>query len=568
MAENVRIAGIPRRQRQLIAAQHTPASRFNWIMVFFALAVIILLGRALYLHLMHREFLQQQGDARLLRVIPIAAHRGRLLDRNGEALAVSTPVDSLWINPSEFIHARERWGELQPLGLSPNIIEKRLQGRMGREFVYLQRHVQPPVAAHILGLNLPGLSARREYRRYYPNGEITAHALGFTNIDDIGQEGLELAFNDSLQGISGSKRVIQDRHGHIIADVENIRLPRPGRDIHLSIDRRISYLAYRELAAAVARHKAKGGSIVVLLPDSGEILALVNQPGYNPNNRKELHGTRYRNRAVTDVFEPGSTMKSFSIAAALESGKYNAASIVDTSPGNLRIRGYTVRDPRNYGRISVSDILKKSSNVGTSKIALTLSPEFFWNILNHAGLGVPAGSGFPGEASGSLPFYRTWRPPTQASLSFGYGLNTTLLQLAHAYTIFAHDGRLRPLRFVAMRPDEPPPPSIEVISTTTAATMRTILEAAVVEGTGKLAQVPRYRVAGKTGTAHKAIKGGYATNSYTALFVGMAPAQHPRLLVAVFIDEPTVDGHYGGEVAAPVFAAVMGGALRLLNIAP
>jgi cell division protein FtsI (penicillin-binding protein 3) len=568
VADTPRIAGIPRRQRAHLEERRAPPSRFHWLLALFAVAVLILVGRALYLHVMHREFLQQQGDARLLRVVPIAAHRGRLLDRNGEALAVSTPVDSLWIKPADFIQARARWPELHLLGLTPAAIDKLLRGRMGREFVYLQRHVKPHLAAQIMALQLPGLFAQREYRRYYPNGEITAHALGFTNIDDIGQEGLELAFNDALQGIPGSKRVIQNRHGHIIADVENIQMPRPGKDVRLSIDRRISYLAYRELNEAVTRHRAKAGSLVVLAPDTGEILALVNQPGYNPNNRRELHGSRYRNRAVTDVFEPGSTMKSFSIAAGLDSGKYLPATVVDTSPGTLRVRGYTVRDPRNYGRMSVTEVLKKSSNVGTSKIALALEPQQFWHILNKAGFGVPGGSGFPGEASGMLPFYRDWRPSSQASMSFGYGLNTTLLQLAHAYTIFANDGELRPLRFVATSAEETPLPGVPVISAATARAMRTMLEAAVIDGTGKLAQVPRYRIAGKTGTAHKAIKGGYAKDSYTALFIGMAPAARPRLLVAVFLDEPRVGGHYGGEVAAPVFATVMGGALRLLNIAP
>jgi cell division protein FtsI (penicillin-binding protein 3) len=540
-------------------------SRYVWMLIFFAATVCVLLGRALYLHVMHRDFLQSQGDARLLREVPIAAHRGRFLDRGGEPLAVSTPLDSLWVNPADFIQGRERWPELAALlDMRPADFAALLKPRMAREFIYLQRHVSPALAKQALDLNIPGLLSRREYRRYYPNAEITAHVLGFTDIDDHGQEALELAFDSVLAGEAGRKQIIQDRLGRVIADVRQIRKVRPGQDIRLSIDRRISYVAYRELAAAVAHHQAKAGSLIVMLPDSGEILAMVNQPGYNPNNRSELHSTR--NRAVTDIFEPGSTMKPFTIAAALASGDYQTDSIINTSPGYFSVGGNAINDPRSYGWIDLGTIITKSSNVGAAKLALTLEPKHMWSVLDKAGFGRPGGSGFPGEASGHLAFYREWLPFRQASMAFGYGLSVSLLQLAHGYSIFANQGELRPLRFTAEA--HVMPPVERVISPQTATSVLKMLETVVTDGTGDLAQIPRYRVAGKTGTVHKAVQGGYAEDRYRALFVGLVPAYQPRLLIAVVIDEPRVNGYYGGEVAAPVFAKVAEESLRLLNIPP
>lgn len=540
-------------------------SRYVWMLIFFAAAVCTLLGRAVYLHVMHRDFLQSQGEARLLREVPIASHRGRLLDRSGEPLAVSTPLDSLWVNPEDFARGRGRWQELASLlNMTPADFDNLLKSRMSREFLYLRRHVSPTLAEQALKLGIPGLFAQREYRRYYPNAEITAHVLGFTNIDDIGQEALELAFDSALSGQAGRKQVIQDRFGRVIADVGQIRSVRPGQDIRLSIDRRISYLAYRELAAALDHHQARAGSLIVMLPNSGEILAMVNQPGYNPNNRSELQSTR--NRAVTDIFEPGSTMKPFTIAAALESGDYTPDSIINTSPGYLNVGGFPIKDPRSYGRIDTGTIITKSSNVGAAKLALTLKPEQMWSILDKAGFGRPGGSGFPGEASGHLAFYREWLPFRQASMAFGYGISVSLLQLAHAYSIFANQGELRPLRFTAEANIDLP---VErVISAQNARAILAMLETVVTDGTGTLAQIPRYRVAGKTGTVHKAVKGGYAEHRYRALFVGLVPAYQPRLLIAVVIDEPRINGYYGGEVAAPIFARVAEESLRLLNIPP
>ena len=544
-------------------------SRYRWVLLLFSVSVAILVGRALYLHLMHRDFLQAQGEARLLRTLPLPAHRGRLLDRRGEPLAVSTPVSSVWVTPAQFISARARWGELTALlEIPPAHLETLLQQRMEREFVYLKRHLPPPKAEQVRALHLPGVHLQREYRRYYPAGKITAHAVGFTNIDDIGQEALELAFNPVLQGVPGSRRVLQDQYGKVLADLEVLQLPRQGRDIRLSVERRISYLAYRELSAAVARHRARAGSLLAADTRSGEILALVNQPAYNPNNRETLRGSHYRNRAVTDVFEPGSTMKPFTIAAALESGKYRPDSSIDTSPGVVRVNRYAIRDPRNYGHLSLREVLVESSNVGAARIALSLEKEQLWQTLNAVGFGNPSGSAFPGEAAGSLPHYLDWQPSRHASVAFGYGLSTTLLQLAQAYLVLANDGILRPLRFTAVDPGEAPLPMPRVLEADTAGAVRDMLVSVVEAGTGTAAQIPRYHVAGKTGTVHKATRGGYAEDRYRALFIGMAPAESPRLLVAVLLDEPREGGHYGGQVAAPVFAEVMREALRLLNVAP
>ncbi|MCP4697410.1 MAG: penicillin-binding protein 2 [Gammaproteobacteria bacterium] len=542
-------------------------SRHRWVNGLFLLIAVILLWRIVYLQVMHKEFLQSQGDARLMRVTPVAAHRGMLLDRRGEALAVSTPVDSAWVHPKQLMTARNQWPLLMKrLGMRTASAEEFLEGRMQREFVYLKRHISPNSAAQIMALKIPGVFLQREYRRYYPAGGVTAHVVGFTNVDDIGQEGLELAFDETLKGISGSKRVIQDKWGKIIADVENLGIPRPGHDMRLSIDRRLEYLAYRELAAAVKRHKARSGSAIILDVHSGEVLAMVNLPSYNPNNRADRNSKRYRNRALTDVFEPGSTMKPFIAAAALESGRYTPGTFVNTAPGKLHVDDFTVRDVRNYGRITVSAVLQKSSNVGAAKIALSLKSEFLWKVLSDAGFGENTNSGFPGETRGRLEHYFAWTPVKRASQAFGYGLSVTLLQLARAYAVLADKGRLRPVRFIPSAKEKSD--YVQVIKPETARQVRKILETVVSGGTGKLARVPGYRVAGKTGTVHKSVAGGYASDKYVALFVGMAPARTPRLVVAVMIDEPRGKKHFGGEAAAPVFSKITAGALRLLNIPP
>lgn len=541
--------------------------RKRFVLALFASAFVALVWRAVDLQVFNQDFLQNQGDARHLRVVTLAAHRGMILDRNGEPLAVSTPVDSVWANPQELATAREYWPALAKiLQLDPDQMRRQLEARSEREFAYLKRHVDPTIAAQIRALGAPGVSLQREYRRYYPDGEVTAQVLGFTDVDDVGQEGLELAYEDWMRGEPGAKRVIKDGKHAIIENVESIRVARPGRDLTLSIDRRIQYLAYRELKAAVQQHKARSGSVVVLDTRTGEVLAMVNQPSYNPNNRSRLQPSQIRNRAVTDLFEPGSTLKAFTVACGLESGKYLPTSLVDTTPGFYRVGANLVRDVHNYGPLDVIGVIRKSSNVGSSKIALSLDKEMFWSKLHQLGFGTVTASGFPGEASGLLVNYRRWRLFEQATLSFGYGLSVTPLQLAQAYGVLAADGELRPASFLKL---EKAPRAERVFSKRTAQQVRLMLEEAVSpEGTAPAARVAGYRVGGKTGTVRKSIAGGYADDRYVSVFSGFAPSSRPRLAIAVMIDEPSNGDYYGGKVAAPVFSAVMAGALRFLNVAP
>ncbi len=544
--------------------------RFLLVMGAVGCAMALLAFRGVDLQVLNKDFLQQQGTARHLRVVSIVAHRGSILDRDGEPLAVSTPVDSVWVEPKEFMRAKSRWGELaRVLEMDRKQLEKMLAGREHRGFVYIKRRIAPSLAERVMALEIPGVSLQREYRRYYPAGEVTGHLLGFTDVDDVGLEGIELAYDNWLRGTPGSKRVIKDRLGHIVEDVEQIRRPRPGRDLRLTIDRRIQYLAYRELLAAVKRHKARAGSVVVLDARTAEVLAMVNQPAFNPNNRQDLRGERYRNRAVADMFEPGSTLKPFTIAAALQSGHYRPDSLIDTAPGYYRVGGHTVRDNRNYGLIDVSTVIQKSSNVGASKIALSLSPETIWQAFHRVGFGEPTSADFPGESSGVFTDYDGWSELERATLSFGYGVAVTALQLARAYTVLAGDGRLRPVSVVMNEQGALPESGPPVFSRQVVQQVRHMMERVVSpEGTALKASVPGYRVAGKTGTVRKSIAGGYAEDRYLALFAGMAPASDPRLVMVVVIDEPRAGEFYGGEVAAPVFAKVMAGALRLLAVPP
>lgn len=543
-----------------------PARR--WLLMgLFALGMGALLWRAADLQLMRNVFLQDHGDARSLRVVEIPAHRGMVTDRYGEPLAVSTPVHAVWATPRQLLAGEGRLPELAKLlNMDVRELKTLLEDRVGREFVYLRRHLDPGLAQRVAALGLPGVSLGREYRRYYPASEVTAHILGFTNVDDIGQEGIELAFDKWLRGTPGAKRVLKDRLGRIVENVESIRPSSPGQDLVLSIDRRVQYLAYRELKAAVQRNAARGGSIVMLDAKSGEVLAMVSQPSYNPNNRGGLKRDYFRNRAVTDVFEPGSAIKPFTIASAIETGKYTPATVVDTRPGYISVGGHTIRDLQNYGVIDVATVIKKSSNVGASKIALSLDPKGLWVMLTNVGFGQITDSGFPGEASGHLDDYRSWPEVEHATLAFGYGLSVTALQLAQAYTVLAADGLLYA---VTLQKLQDKPQGQRVMKESTAAAVRSMLEAVVHEGgTGQLAQITGYRVAGKTGTVHKSIAGGYAEDRYVSVFAGMAPATRPRLVMVVVIDEPRGHQHFGGQVAAPVFSKVMGGAMRLMNIAP
>jgi cell division protein FtsI (penicillin-binding protein 3) len=490
-----------------------------------------------------------------------------ITDRNGEPLAISTPVQSVWVNPGELIASRNEMSRLAELiDLDVDYMRRLLGQRQGREFVYLRRHIAPHLAQQVTHLGVPGVYLQREYRRYYPAGEVAAHLVGFTNIDDEGQEGLELAFDQWLSGEAGAKRVIKDGRRHIIENVENIRSARPGKNLALSIDRRIQYLAYRELKAAVRQHHARSGSVVVLDNHTGEVLAQVNQPSFNPNNRKGLKAGTMRNRAVTDVFEPGSTMKPFVIAAALESGSYAANARINTSPGLFQVGVHTIRDMHDYGTLDLTGVIRKSSNVAASKIALALEPEQFWAGLSAAGFGMATASGFPGEADGYLADFHRWRDIERATLAYGYGLSVTSLQLAQAYSALANDGYRVP---VSLLQRQQPVERYEVYSSRVARAVRRMMEAVVKkDGTAPLAAVQGYRVAGKTGTVHKSVAGGYAEDRYLSVFAGMAPASRPRLVAVVMIDEPSNGEHFGGKVAGPVFSKVMAGALRLLNVAP
>ncbi|MEP7072702.1 MAG: penicillin-binding transpeptidase domain-containing protein [Nitrosospira sp.] len=545
-----------------------PAGRSRLLVAFLLLGLVGLTGRAAYLQGMHNGFLQQKGESRYSRVLEMSAHRGMITDRHGEPLAISTPVESVWSSPQDMSATPEQLKKLASLiEMDIEEIRKRINGLSNgsrRDFVYLKRHLSPEVAAGVVELNMPGVFLKREYRRYYPTGELTAHMLGFTDVDDKGQEGIELAWQDELAGKPGSRRVIKDRKGRIVEDVESIRAPKSGQNIALSIDSKIQYLAYRELKQAVEVNKAKAGGIVVLDAQTGELLALVNLPAYNPNNRTRANGGRARNRALTDVFEPGSTLKPFTIAAALEAGGVKPDTVFETAPGTFSIGKATIRDAHKEGPLTVAQVIQKSSNVGSAKIALSLPPQTLWEMLSDSGFGASTGSGFPGEVSGRLRPYRTWRPIEQATMSYGHGIAVSLLQLARAYTLFSAEGELKPVSLLRL---EAPATGKRVMSRDTALAVSRMLEmVAQPGGTAPKAQINGYRVAGKTGTAHKLEGNGYAKNRYLSTFVGYAPASNPRFVIAVMLDEPSAGQYFGGAVAAPVFSRVMAGALRMLNV--
>ncbi len=542
--------------------------RSTALLVVFIMAGSILEGRVLYLQILEKDFLTAQGDDRHVRTVQISAHRGPITDRYGETLAVSTPVDSIWAAPQELKPALERLDELaEVLELDADWIARRITSNLDREFVYLRRHMRPDDAARALQLGLPGVRTLREYHRYYPTGEVAGHLIGFTDIDDRGQEGLELAYDHWLSGDTGAKRVLQDRLGRVIEDIDLISAAQPGRTLKTSIDLRIQYLAYRELKRAVVDSKALSGSVVVLDATNGEVLAMVNQPAYNPNDRAQLDVARYRNRAVTDIFEPGSSFKPFVMAAALESGRYEPRSIIDTSPGILRVGGKILtRDNDNLGKIDLATILAKSSNVGAARLGLELDREQLWAVLSSFGIGRLTNSGFPGESAGVLNDPRHWQPVGQATLAYGYGLSVTALQLAQAYGVIAADGVRWPISMLAQ---DLPMAGERVVSVDTARALRAMLETVVSPvGTGQLASIANFRVAGKTGTAKKFGVGGYSDGRYFAVFAGLAPVSEPRLVAVVVIDEPQGEDYSGGEIAAPVFARILSGAMRLLAIPP
>jgi len=549
-----------------VLALTLPAWRSSLLIAASIAGFTVLLSRAAYLQGFDNDFLQAKGESRYSRVIEIPAHRGRILDRNGEALAISTPVKSIWAIPDEVHLQRRDLVRLAALlDMQPREIEKRLADT-SRDFVFLKRQVPPQVAEGVAGLRIPGVFQNREYRRYYPGGEAMAQALGFTGADDIGQEGIELAFQETLAGRPGSRRVIKDRLGQTVEDVESIKAAQDGHDLVLSLDARIQNLAFSQLRAAVEQHRAKAGGIVVVDVNTGEVLALANFPTFNPNNRSRLSGVRLRNRTVTDAFEPGSTLKPFTIALALETGRVRPDTVIHTAPGSLSIGAATIRDAHAERALTVTQVIQKSSNVGAAKIALALPAEAMWEMFQSLGFGNSPQLGFPGEATGKLRPYHSWRPIEQATMSYGHGISVSLVQLARAYNVFARDGEIVPLSLVRV---DVSPTGRRVVAPATARAVRAMLELAVNRsGTAPRAQIMGYRVAGKTGTAHKQEDGAYAPDKYVSSFVGFAPASLPRLVVAVMIDEPSDGLYYGGTVAAPVFAQVMAGALRLLDVPP
>jgi cell division protein FtsI (penicillin-binding protein 3) len=547
------------------------ARSFRW-RSFLVLSLVMagsfgLVARAIQLQLVQSAALKKLGDGESVRPVTIKAHRGAITDRTGEPLALSSPVDSVWANPPLLNDNIDQLPRLaKALGQDQQSLARHITSNLDRGFLYLARQLPPEQAERIMALAIPGLHVTREYRRFYPAGEVTSHIVGFTTIDDRGQEGLELGYDQLLGGEDGAKRVLQDRYGRYVEDVESIREPRPGRDLATSIDLRIQYLAYRELKAAMKDYRAHAGSAIVVDCDTGEVLAIVNQPSYNPNDREQLQPDLYRNRAATDIFEPGSSVKPFIMAAALASGQYRPESEINTSPGFLKVGIKTFEDEHNFGTIDLATILAKSSNVGTAIVALSLKPEQIWNTLTGLGLGQVTGSNYPGESAGMLSHYSHWREIGIATLSHGYGLSVTPLQLAHAYATIGAGGIRRPLTFERVTD---PVPGERVMDAKVAHSLVQLMEHVVAAGgSGTRAAVVGYRVAGKTGTAWKAFAGGYSTDHYMAVFAGLVPASHPKLATVIVIDDPAGKLYYAADVAAPVFANVMSGALRLMDIPP
>ncbi|WP_110655104.1 peptidoglycan D,D-transpeptidase FtsI family protein [Salinicola halimionae] len=543
------------------------AGRYWFMLLVILVALSALVGRVVYLQVIDRSFLQNQGDARTLRVETIGAHRGMISDRNGDPLAISTPVVTLWANPQELPRDPIQQTLLaKALKVDPRQLEDRIERYSNHEFMYLRRQLTPAAAKPVLDLQMPGVYSRDEYKRYYPAGEVAAQLVGVTNVDDKGQEGLELAYNRYLTGQPGKRRVLKDRKGHLVRDLHLIEEAKPGGDLTLSIDLRLQYMAYRELAAGIRKNDADGGSLVMLDARTGEVLAMANLPSYNPNNRSDVDVRGLRNQAVTDAIEPGSVMKPLAMSAALASGKYTPDTIVDTTPGWMMVDGYTISDFRNYGKLDPAGILFHSSNVGMSHIALSLPQDTIWNRYRELGLGQSPGTGFPGENSGSLPSLTNLPRSVQAAMAYGYGIAVTPLQLASAYTAIANDGKRLSPSLLKLNGS---PESQQVISPTIAHELLGMMEKIVQPNAGgHLAMVPGYQIAGKTGTVRKVTSSGYQKKAYRGLFAGIAPASNPRVVTVVMIDNPKKGDYYGGLVAAPVFSRVVGSALRLLDVPP
>lgn len=541
----------------------------RYLLLFAVFCVFVLLfARAAQLQLLHADFYNEEGSNRHVRTVEIPANRGVITDRHGEALAISTPVYSIWAHPQTALDNPQSIDDAAKLlGINKGALIKKLKERKTKQFVYVKRHVFPNVAEELEQKKATGFSAIREYRRYYPTGEMAAHVVGLTNIDDQGLEGVELAFDDWLHGSPGKKRVLKNGRGTVIGDIGLVTEPHHGKDLVLSLDKRIQYLAYRELKRTINRYGAKAGSVIVLSVDSGEVLAMANLPAFNPNDRSNTKVDSVRNRAITDVFEPGSTVKPFLIAAAIENGTYKVNSKINTAPGYFNVAGLLVSDHSNYGVVDMKTILSKSSNVGAVRVALKMSQEQVWSQYQSVGFGQLTGSGFPGERAGKLDSYASWNKTQRATLAYGYGMSATALQLARAYSVIANDGVLLPASFVV---NDQEPAGQRVMSGRTAKAVRSMLKGVLSkEGTGTRASMQGYSAAGKTGTSRKSQGGGYSKDNYIALFAGMAPADAPKVVVVALIDQPVKeDGYYGGEVAAPIFSRVTEGALRLMNVAP
>lgn len=541
--------------------------RLNLVRLSFVLITLGLLWRLIDIQILNNEFLRDQGDARHLRNVPVVAHRGMILDRHGEPLAISTPVHSVWLNPQVTQVDQPHLAKLAKiLDVRLEDIQQKILNNPSREFVYVKRRITPALSQQVKQLKIPGLALQREYKRYYPTAEVSAHVLGFTNIDDMGQEGIELAYEPTLTGVPGLKRMVRDSKGNFVGGGEQIRAAKAGENLQLSLDLRLQYLSYNALKNAVKTHGAVSGTAVIVDVKTGEVLAMANQPAFNPNNRVGLRSSDFRNRAVTDLFEPGSTVKPFTVVSGLKSGLFNHDTIINTHPGVFRVAGHSIKDFRDYGEIDLATLIQKSSNIGASKIALALEPDDLWKDFASFGMGVDTGAYFPGEATGYLPDLSNWRKLDRATLAYGYGLVTNALQLARAYSVIGSNGILRDLTFVK---HDKPMPGRRVFNKDLMESVRGMMELTVLPaGTATRAAVQNYRVAGKTGTVKKANAGGYTEADYQSVFAGLIPASDPRLAMVVMIDSPSKDEYYGGAVAAPVFAEVMSGAMRLLNIAP
>lgn len=549
------------------SSTHAPIWRFRFIVSVLLIAAALIGWRIVDLQVIDRHFLQNEGDKRVVRHSKVAANRGIIFDRNGEPLAVSTPVVTIWGNPKELAKREPLWPQLaKQLGVSSSYLAKKIKRNSKKEFIYLKRRMHPDQAGQLLGQKISGVYGIDEFKRYYPAGNVAAHIVGFTSIDGKGQEGIELAYDHWLTGKTGQVRLYKDRKGRLVRSAELIKSAQPGKELYLSIDLRIQNLAYRELAKAVKLHNASGGTLVVLDVQTGEVLAMVNQPVYNPNNRHRVKVSSIRNRAMTDIFEPGSTLKPFTIAAALETGQFKPSTLINTSPGYIVVGRKTIKDHRNYGLIDVTTVLKKSSNIGTTKIIQQITAPKVASLLHRVGFGEDTGTGFPGESTGMLPFRQKWRATEEATLSYGYGIATTALQLTQAYGVLANSGKKVPTQLLRLDATRD---SVQAIPSNVAQSVVSMLTTVVKKGgTGTRGAIAAYQVAGKTGTARIAEAGGYSEDKHHAVFSGLAPASNPRLAAVVMIDNPRNKKYYGGEVAAPVFSKVMAGSLQLLGVSP